>query len=370
MRILSWNCRGLGNLPTERALIKLIHSKVPDVVFVSETRLYAAEAQRRRRLGGMSNVFPVGCAGNGKSRGGGLCMWWRHDLELEIINSSLNHIMCTILHPDTQLPMTLIGVYGFPDNRRKRDTWNLIRGLLGGSARPCLVIGDFNDLVSPTDKLGGDPPDYGHLQWVTQMCSSCDLHEVDFSGYRFTWSNKQEEPNNIQERIDFALTNSAWDALWASTFVSHMQKHRSDHSPLLLTCDTYRRRKELARKRMFRFEEMWLREGRECEEVVSENWCQEGATVMEKLALVSGALDGWGKEKFGDLPQKISYQQAILQNLQWQQQTEQVILSMQGAEKELDALLEQEEIWWGQRSRASWLAHGDRNTRQWKEVYR
>lgn len=125
------------------------------------------------------------------------------------------------------------------------------------------------------------------MQWVTQMCNSCDLHEVDFSGYRYTWSIKREAPHTIRERIDFALANSTWDSLWPSSFLSHWQKHRFDHSPLLLSCGSSRGRKELARTRMFRFEEMWLKEGAECEELVTEKWCQGGDNVMEKLSMVA-----------------------------------------------------------------------------------
>jgi hypothetical protein len=40
MKILSWNCRGLGNPKTVRALKKLLTNHTPDLVFLMETKLF------------------------------------------------------------------------------------------------------------------------------------------------------------------------------------------------------------------------------------------------------------------------------------------------------------------------------------------
>jgi exonuclease III len=50
MKILSWNCHGLGNAAAVRALLDVLKRYNPDVVFLSETHLeeYLAECLRRR----------------------------------------------------------------------------------------------------------------------------------------------------------------------------------------------------------------------------------------------------------------------------------------------------------------------------------
>ncbi|XP_057418143.1 uncharacterized protein LOC130712323 [Lotus japonicus] len=266
MKIISWNCRGLGNLRAVRALKRLIHSKDPDVVLVMETRLYSAEALRHRGIGGLQNVFPVQCAGQ-----------------------------------DDRSEMRCLGVYGFPDERKKA-TWDMIRRFTPPSSIPFMCFGDFNDILSPADKLGGDPPDIERLQEVSQACVDCALHEVDFSGYRFTWSNKRKRPGTIEERLDYALVNAAWGSFWPVTSVYHLPRYRSDHNPILIFSGTRKMRKEMARANLFRFEQMWLQEGDECAEVVTETWGRLRADLPSKISQVGEALQGWGKEKFGDLP--------------------------------------------------------------------
>lgn len=145
--------------------------------------------------------------------------------------------------------------------------------------------------------------------------------------------------------------------------VSHIIKHRSDHNPILLSCLTRKGRRELRRTHLFRFEELWLQEGDECAEIVAETWCRSRADLNSKLGEVGGALGSWGKEKFGDIPKQISDLRGKLQNLQRSVQTNHVLEQMHEAESQLDVLLEREEIWWSQRSRAVWLKNGDRNTR-------
>ena len=38
MSLLSWNCRGLGNRWTIRALVKVINKQDPNIVFLMETK--------------------------------------------------------------------------------------------------------------------------------------------------------------------------------------------------------------------------------------------------------------------------------------------------------------------------------------------
>ncbi|KAL2931645.1 Translation factor Guf1 mitochondrial [Bienertia sinuspersici] len=77
----------------------------------------------------------------------------------------------------------------------------------------------------------------------------------------FTWTNNRGGENNVQERLDRCLANPAWRAIFPGALVMHLCKRKSDHLPILLCIkNNIRPPKKRKKKRLFRFEEMWLRE--------------------------------------------------------------------------------------------------------------
>ena len=70
MNLLCWNCRGLGNLPTEQELGDLTWTQDPSVVFLVETwldKVRLEEIRSKMKFGGMIEV----CRDMREGRGGG-----------------------------------------------------------------------------------------------------------------------------------------------------------------------------------------------------------------------------------------------------------------------------------------------------------
>ncbi|XLR34788.1 hypothetical protein S83_062688 [Arachis hypogaea] len=92
MKIISWNCRGLGNPWAVRALNKLLKQQAPNLIFLMETRRKIDELNRIRNRGGMGNIAGIDCEGEGRSRAGGLAVMCDSSIVLEVSSMSLNHI--------------------------------------------------------------------------------------------------------------------------------------------------------------------------------------------------------------------------------------------------------------------------------------
>ncbi|GAU25522.1 hypothetical protein TSUD_280070 [Trifolium subterraneum] len=106
---------------------------------------------------------------------------------------------------------------------------------------------------------------------------------------------------------------------------------------------------------------MWLRD-EEHYQIVKTTWQEKDTSITTRLSHTLNSLHKWGREKFGIIPQRIKETQEELQTLNDQTNNTVYMHNIKKKERELDELLQCEEIWWSQRARTMWLKHGDKNT--------
>jgi hypothetical protein len=193
--------------------------------------------------------------------------------------------------------------------------------------------------------------------------STCNLQDLGYNGEIYTWNNRQEDQHHIKARLDRFLANEGWTNNFPHYNNSHLTRYRSDHCPILLDFDTHIPCKQKQNKAMDRkYEIMWTRHEDHIK-IMQNAWLQANGNITSKLASVLHNMHSWGTNQFGCIPKKIKEVQAELQSLNHQSDLTNMMQQIQQKETELDNLLENEEMWWSQRSRALWLQHGDRNTK-------
>lgn len=88
MSFLVWNYCGLGNLRTRKELGVLVWAKDLSIVFLVETWVEEARLKEIQRDLNFENMFFV----PRNYRGGGLVLYWRNTIDVDVDTYSKNHI--------------------------------------------------------------------------------------------------------------------------------------------------------------------------------------------------------------------------------------------------------------------------------------
>lgn len=205
MRILAWNCRGLGLTPAVGELRDLVRSNNPSVVFLSETKKKGSAMEHLKWSIGFTKGVAVDC----KDRSRGLAVWWRDELDVEMRPYSQYHMDIIIKEGGREWRFS--GIYGEPKTELRDKTWGILRYLHAQSDLPWLCAGDFNEIISADEQQGEGERERSltHMMRFRECLRVCELQDLGFSGYPFTWDNKREGNANVQVRLDRAVGNAA-----------------------------------------------------------------------------------------------------------------------------------------------------------------
>ncbi|GAU30401.1 hypothetical protein TSUD_364470 [Trifolium subterraneum] len=203
--ILSWNCRDLGGPSAIPNLKKLARGHKPNILFLSETLSHNRHVESIRVLLGFDSCLAIDVDG----RSGGQAVFWKDSSKCRVMNYTRNFI--NMLVEDEQWgEWRLTCYYGYPERSRRRAAWDFLRSLGNMSSIPWCIIGDFNDLLSRSDKKGIHPHPNGLCMGFRQAVSDCDLTDIPIEGHQFTWIKSRGTPHVIEERLDRAIASTSW----------------------------------------------------------------------------------------------------------------------------------------------------------------
>uniref|UniRef100_A0A803NUT8 Endonuclease/exonuclease/phosphatase domain-containing protein n=1 Tax=Cannabis sativa TaxID=3483 RepID=A0A803NUT8_CANSA len=160
----------------------LVVQKRPNFVFLCETLSRKDVVEKLRLSLGFDGAFSADVQG----RSGGVAMLWRYDEEFQLLGYGTNYIDVSIVSREIE-KWRLTGLYGEPNRAFRKRTWDLIRGLKHTYDLPWCIVGDLNNVTSQQDKCGGNLYPNWLIDGFCGVLDECGLHDLDLSGYPYTW---------------------------------------------------------------------------------------------------------------------------------------------------------------------------------------
>ncbi|XP_010694404.1 uncharacterized protein LOC104907208 [Beta vulgaris subsp. vulgaris] len=299
MKILSWNCRGLGNPRTVNTFRSWCWRDRPNIVFLMETMIDKQALEKVKQKCGFVNGICLDSVG----LSGGMGLWW-NDVNVTVRSFSMHHVAVDVCDDNDDVLWRAVGVYGWPDTANKHQTWQLMRRLCAGDDTPMMVFGDFNEITSLNEKFGGAIRGENHMDAFRNTIDDCELRDLGYKGSVFTWQRGNSMATLVKERLDRFLANNGWMAMFPYSEVIHFPIYKSDHAPILLKFGKDKTRYK--KGKLFRFEALWLSK-EECAEVVAKAWKDWGSdAITVRVAGVAASLSKWAHTTFGDLQKRIT----------------------------------------------------------------
>lgn len=101
-------------------------------------------------------------------------------------------------------------IYGHLEASQKHHTWTLLKRLATLSSLSWCYFGDFNKVIRLHEKNRGNGKNLNIIVEFKETVKHCNLLDIGYKGYPFTWSNKRYGDHYIKERLDRFLCSKDW----------------------------------------------------------------------------------------------------------------------------------------------------------------
>lgn len=207
MNIVIWNCRGALKPSFQNHVRDLVALHDPIIFVVVETHIggdRAKEIIERLPFQGAIHNDTIGFAG-------GLWLLWDSDrVEITNLVNTEQEIHVLVKVRSSNLSWFFTTIYASPRLRERYLLWNNLFAIANAHNMPWLMAGDFNELLSANDKLGGRPIIPSRANAFKECLDFCNMADLGFQGPRFTWTNKNDFSSLIEERLDRFFANPDW----------------------------------------------------------------------------------------------------------------------------------------------------------------
>ena len=202
----------------------------PTIVFLMETKAKLKRIEKIKFKLGFSNRLIIPCSGHS----GGLALFWSKEVTLEIKSFSKNHIDAMITESSEAFFWRFTSFYGHPKTHLRGESWSLLSYLNNQYSLPWFCCGDFNEILSCDEKLGGRQRTQHQMEGFRQAVNLCGFQDLGLYGPTFTWCNMQKGEDRIYLRLDKAFATTKWLNHFGNSRVHHLVKSTSDHYVLMI----------------------------------------------------------------------------------------------------------------------------------------
>ncbi|CAL1407206.1 unnamed protein product [Linum trigynum] len=349
-KVFVWNCQGAGSRRFTRVFNEYKRRHRPQIVIIVEPRISGDRAKDVRQSLGFDKEFVVEAVG---FSGGIWVLWNSTDICLSQVNAHAQFIHIQV--EPAGVPghkWLLTAVYANPAPMQRRVLWEALRELAEDQDQAWAIMGDFNSILRPEEKLGGAPFDSSRIQDFQDCINDTSLVDLGYRGPPFTWFR-----NGVRERLDRVLANNMWTSLFPEVSVRHLPRVKSDHRPLLLSTDLSC---PPAGPKPFRFLAAWLTHD-EFTPMLQEAWAKGTSFIGLAEEFAKEAIR-WNHHVFGHILRKKDALLRKLEDLEKRDGRLSVSPQLEATREDLETILFQEELLWYQKSRLEWIVSGDRNT--------
>jgi hypothetical protein len=246
---------------------------------------------------GFDHAYGVGSSG----RSGGLCIYWKDPLVLELRNFSKYHIDMVVREQGKD-PWRLTSWYGEANRSLRFRTWDMLRYLKADCDLPWVNNGDFNEVLRREEQMGPNERDMAEINLFREVVDACQLCDLGYIGLDWTFERKINNNEHVRVRLDRALASADWSAHFPYATARHLCVVKSDHSPILLLNEMEASNQRIAIDKPFRYEVMWERH-EEFKPMIEEIWGR--GTVLNvnelcsKIKTTAEECARWGSVSFG-----------------------------------------------------------------------